>query len=228
MESARCHRDLFKQQCPKEKTGPNPTDRAKRGVKRSLLVEGHGIPIGLEVEGANRNDFKMLQATLQSIPIARPEPTEEQRQNLCLDKGYDYNEVRELGKVFGYTLHIRARKEEAQALKRQVGWKRKTLGGGAHTQLDESLSRGVDSLGEKGRELSRPAPSRLCLYYLPSCWPIGIGSKHPLRRRFIPSNQHGGFCIPPRNGALGFTEASPSSTSIWWGDVLRLRRSLPY
>jgi hypothetical protein len=40
----------------KEKTGPNPTDRAKRGVKRSLLVEGHGIPIGLEVEGANRND----------------------------------------------------------------------------------------------------------------------------------------------------------------------------
>ena len=44
----------------KEKTGPNPTDRAKRGVKRSLLVEGHGIPIGLEVEGANRNDFKMF------------------------------------------------------------------------------------------------------------------------------------------------------------------------
>ena len=161
----------------KEKTGPNPTDRAKRGVKRSLLVEGHGIPIGLEVEGANRNDFKMLQATLRSIPIARPEPTEEQRQNLCLDKGYDYNEVRELGKVFGYTLHIRARKEEAQALKRQVGWKRKTLGGGAHTQLDEPLSRSVDSLGEKGRELSRPASSRLCLYYLPSCWPIGIGSK---------------------------------------------------
>jgi len=25
-----------------------------------LLVEGHGIPIGLEVEGANRNDFKMF------------------------------------------------------------------------------------------------------------------------------------------------------------------------
>src|SRR5215475_11562924 len=29
-----------------EKTGKNPTDRAKRGVKRSLLVEGHGLPIG--------------------------------------------------------------------------------------------------------------------------------------------------------------------------------------
>jgi len=38
-----------------EQTGPNPTDRAKRGVKRSLLVEGHGLPIGLAVEGANRH-----------------------------------------------------------------------------------------------------------------------------------------------------------------------------
>ena len=27
-----------------EKTGKNPTDRAKSGVKRSLLTEGHGIP----------------------------------------------------------------------------------------------------------------------------------------------------------------------------------------
>jgi len=106
-----------------EQTGPNPTDRAKRGVKRSLLVEGHGLPIGLAVEGANRNDFKMTRRTLESIPVVRPEPTEEQRQNLCLDKGYDYDEVRELGKEFGYTLHIRARKEESQALKRHVGYK---------------------------------------------------------------------------------------------------------
>ena len=85
-----------------EQTGPNPTDRAKRGVKRSLLVEGHGIPIGLAVEGANRNDFKMGRATLESLPIARPEPTQKAPQHLCLDKGYDYDEVRELGKAFGY------------------------------------------------------------------------------------------------------------------------------
>jgi hypothetical protein len=30
-------------------TGPNPTDRAKDGVKRSLLCEGAGVPIGLAV-----------------------------------------------------------------------------------------------------------------------------------------------------------------------------------
>lgn len=106
-----------------EKTGPNPTDRAKSGVKRSLLTEGQGVPIGLAVEGANRNDFKMARATLESIPIQRPQPTEEEPQGLCLDKGYDYDEVRALAVEFGYTAHIRARGEEAQVLKREAGKK---------------------------------------------------------------------------------------------------------
>jgi putative transposase len=109
-------------------TGPTAdrvqSDRSSQGgVKLSLLVEGHGLPIGLADAGANRNDFKMGRATRDSIPIDRPQPTEEQPQHLCLDKGYDYDEVRELGKEFGYTLHIRPRNEEAQAIKRQVGYK---------------------------------------------------------------------------------------------------------
>ena len=32
------------------KTGPNPTDRGKSGGKRSVLTEGHGVPISLVVE----------------------------------------------------------------------------------------------------------------------------------------------------------------------------------
>jgi putative transposase len=36
-------------------TGPNPTDRAKSGTKRSLLVDGQGIPIGITVDCANRH-----------------------------------------------------------------------------------------------------------------------------------------------------------------------------
>jgi putative transposase len=66
---------------------------------------------------------KMARVTLESIPLDRPKPTQEAPQNLCLDKGYDYDEVRALGKEFGYTLHIRPRNEETQALKRQVGFK---------------------------------------------------------------------------------------------------------
>lgn len=45
------------------------------------------------------------------------------QQNMCLDKGYDYDEVRGLLKDFSYTAHIRARGEEAQAIKRAAGFK---------------------------------------------------------------------------------------------------------
>ena len=79
-----------------KKCGPNPTDRAKKGVKRSLLTEANGVPVGLAVDGANRNDFKMMQATLESIPVKRPKPTRKKPQGLCLDKGYDYDEARDL------------------------------------------------------------------------------------------------------------------------------------
>ncbi|GHO55936.1 hypothetical protein KSB_44110 [Ktedonobacter robiniae] len=130
----------------KEKIGPNPTDRAKRGVKRSLLVEGHGIPIGLEVEGANRNDFKMLQAT---IPIARPMPIDTRKQNLCLDKGYDYNEVRDARKSIWLYPAYSGEKGRSTSPQTASWFQGKAMGSGAHTQLDEPFSWGVDPLGEK-------------------------------------------------------------------------------
>jgi len=104
-----------------EKTGRNPTDRGKRGVKRSLLTEGHGVPIGLAVEGANRHDMKLVRPTLQSIAVERPDATVEQPQGMCLDKGYDYDEVREILEEFGFTAHIKARGEEAKELKAEAG-----------------------------------------------------------------------------------------------------------
>jgi putative transposase len=87
------------------------------------LTEGHGIPIGLAIAGANRNDMKLVRATLESMVIKRPEPNEIERQNMCLDKGYDYDEVREILAEFGFTAHIRARGEEAQLLKREAGYR---------------------------------------------------------------------------------------------------------
>jgi transposase len=99
-----------------KKTGPNPTDRAKGGVKRSLVTEGHGVPLGVVMEGANRHDMKLVRATLDSIVVARPAPTAEQPQGLCLDKGYDYQEVREIVAEFGFTAHSRSRGKAARAL----------------------------------------------------------------------------------------------------------------
>ena len=106
-----------------KKTGPNPTDRAKSGVKRSLLTEGQGVPVGLGVAGANRPDSQLLEATLQSLVVKRPRSTKKRPQGRCLDKGYDYAEVRDTLQEFGFTAHIRARGEEAQMLKRHAGAK---------------------------------------------------------------------------------------------------------
>jgi transposase len=106
-----------------KKTGPNPTDRAKGGVKRSLLTEGHGVPLGLVIEGANRHDMKLVRATLDSLVVERPEPTVAHPQGMCVDKGYDYQEVREILVGFGFTAHMRSRGEEAQAITAEANTK---------------------------------------------------------------------------------------------------------
>lgn len=69
--------------------GPNPTDRAKKGTKRSLLVDSGGGPLALVVAPANRHDTKLLDATIEAIVVERPRPTPKKPQHLCLDKAYD-------------------------------------------------------------------------------------------------------------------------------------------
>jgi putative transposase len=106
-----------------KKTGANPTDRGKQGVKRSLLTEAAGIPLALAIEGANRHDMKLVRGTLANIMAVRPLPTAAMPQGLCLDKGYDFDEVRSIVAEFGFTAHIRARGEEALAIKQKAGFK---------------------------------------------------------------------------------------------------------
>ena len=93
------------------------------GVKRSLLTDAEGIPLGLAVAGANRHDMKLFRQTLESIPVERPRPSEGGPQGLCLDKGYDFDEVRELADESAFTKRIKARGEEAQQIKREAGHK---------------------------------------------------------------------------------------------------------
>lgn len=106
-----------------EATGANPTDRGKKGTKRSLLTEGNGIPIGLAVDGANRHDMKMVNGTYESISIKKPEPTKKNPQNLLLDKGYDYPAIYELVRKWGYTAHIKARGVEIEEKKNIPGFR---------------------------------------------------------------------------------------------------------
>jgi len=79
------------------------------------------VPIGVAIDGANRHDMKLVRATIERIVVERPNPTEEQPQGMCLDKGYDDDEVRTILAEFGFTAHIRSRGEEAKELAREAG-----------------------------------------------------------------------------------------------------------
>ena len=60
------------------------------------MCEAAGIPVGLATDGANRNDCKLTEPTIDSVPLERPDPTPEQAQGVCLDKAYDHEFVRDL------------------------------------------------------------------------------------------------------------------------------------
>lgn len=105
-----------------KKTGPNPTDRGKGGVKRSLLCDGRGVVLGVAVAGANRHDMKLLKKTVHSVPVAYP-PKGRNKIHLCLDKGYDFPEIRKWLEEAGFIPHIRARGEEARACKDIPGYR---------------------------------------------------------------------------------------------------------
>jgi putative transposase len=106
-----------------KKVGKNPTERGKLGTKRSVLTDGHGIPLGVAVDSANRHDMKLVAATLEVIQLKRPAPTAAWPQPLCLAKGYDDEAVRETLEEWGYTAHIRRRGEETQAMGEIPGYR---------------------------------------------------------------------------------------------------------
>ena len=69
-----------------EVAGPSPVDRRKQGMKRSVLVEGYGIPLGRVRAGAQRHDSPLLAPTLDLLDDLGPLPGEI---TVHLDAGYD-------------------------------------------------------------------------------------------------------------------------------------------
>ena len=68
--------------------------------------------MSITVAGANVHDAKLLEATLDATVVERPQPTGEQIQHLCLDKGYDNPSGRGAAARHGYLEHIRRIGEE--------------------------------------------------------------------------------------------------------------------
>ena len=88
--------------------GPNPTDRGKLGTKRHVLTDQRGIPVSVVITSANTHDTKAAKGTLDSVIAQRSSC----KQNLCLDKGYDFPEIEREAFKRRYVTHMRHRGEE--------------------------------------------------------------------------------------------------------------------
>ena len=94
-----------------EATGPSPVDRAKAGTKRSVLTDRRGAPLAVVVTGANTPDKTVALETVDGIGVLRPEKVVYRLHHLCLDKGYDYDEVIAGMRERDYILHLKHRGE---------------------------------------------------------------------------------------------------------------------
>lgn len=97
-----------------KKTGRNPTDRGKQGVKRSLLTDANGVPLALAVAGSNTHDIRLVADTLNALQTGRPG----KKLRLCLDKGYEAEWLKKYLQSRRYEPYIQSRKEESDASKK--------------------------------------------------------------------------------------------------------------
>jgi len=83
--------------------GPSPVDRRKLGMKRSLVVDGRGIPLDRVLAPANRHDSPLLAPTLDKLAGLGPLP---QDITVHLDAGYDSQKTRDELETRGMTGEI--------------------------------------------------------------------------------------------------------------------------
>jgi transposase len=95
---------ITKTPCGGDKAGPSPVDRRKGGLKRSVCVEGYGIPLAVISAGANRHDSPLLTPTLQAAQDPVTTLPEDVRTHL--DSGYDSNVTRWLLDELGFSGEI--------------------------------------------------------------------------------------------------------------------------
>jgi len=107
----RGHPDLILDSCSVrakrggELTGPNPTDRAKKGSKYHVATTGDGVPVACAVTGANVPDTVLFERLFLAAfaVLARI-------RTVLADKGYDAERHRELCRRFGVRSCIHKRR----------------------------------------------------------------------------------------------------------------------
>lgn len=79
-----------------QETGPNPTDRRKPGTKHHLVVEGQGVPLTVQLSGANKPDINQLLSLVAHLPEVRGKPGRPRSRpdELYGDRAYDSEPAR--------------------------------------------------------------------------------------------------------------------------------------
>lgn len=98
-------------------TGKNPTDRAKSGSKRNVLVDRRGVPLAVTIAAANKQDYQCADETLHHLVIRRSWQDRMGQRcvlHLCGDKGYDFAEVYAVAQRLGYQTHIAHRRRRGE------------------------------------------------------------------------------------------------------------------
>ena len=83
---------ITKAPCGGEIAGKSPVDRGKQGIKRSVVVDANGIPLGAIAAPANRHDSVLLEQTLDTLEPLGELP---ERISVHLDRGYDSRKTRQ-------------------------------------------------------------------------------------------------------------------------------------
>jgi hypothetical protein len=79
--------------CGGQVAGPSPVDRRKQGLKRSMVIDAGGIPLGAVPAPANHRDDELLAATLDTTTVIGVLPAQPV---VHLDAGYDYQPCRQV------------------------------------------------------------------------------------------------------------------------------------
>lgn len=103
-------------------SGKSPVDRGKLGTKPSLLTDGHGLPLGCVVAGADCHEAPLLRPTLEKLArfetrfgVGLPDHI-----TVHLDAGYDSAKTRDLLAEFGCHGLISQKRVPLQAGARRV------------------------------------------------------------------------------------------------------------
>src|SRR5262249_48474350 len=89
--------------------------RKGKGTKWMLVVDGHGLPLGFHLAGANCAEVRLAEQTLNTIRLARPRGRPKHRpQRLVAARGYDSSAFRALLRRHGIAMCIPPKRRVAK------------------------------------------------------------------------------------------------------------------